>query len=61
MILNKNEKLDTIVIAFFDSVIINSIDNLNKEENNLINLDNNATKATILKITKAATLEAMKE
>ena len=60
-ILNKNEKLDIIVIVFFDSAITNLIDNSNKEENNLINANSNVTKATILKITKAAILETTKE
>ena len=40
MILNKNEKLNTIVVVISDNAIINSIDNSNKEENNLVNVDN---------------------
>ena len=39
-ILNKNEKLNIIVVAIFDNTIANLIDNSNKEENNLINVDN---------------------
>ena len=54
-ILNKNEKLDTIIVAFFNNAIISLIDNLNKKENNLINFNNNVIKVTILEITKATT------
>ena len=39
-IFNKNEKLNTIVVAIFNNIIINLINNSNKEENNLINVDN---------------------
>ena len=39
--LNENEKLDAIIIAFSNKAI-NLINNLNKEENNLINIDNYA-------------------
>ena len=42
-ILNKNEKLDAIIVAFCNR-IINLIDNSNKEESNLIDIDNCAIK-----------------
>ena len=51
-IFNENKKLNAIVIAFFNSSIINLIDNLNEEANNLVNIDSYATKETILEITK---------
>ena len=38
-ILNENEKLNIIVIAIFDSTIANLINNSNKEENNLVNIN----------------------
>ena len=49
--LNENEKLNIIIVAFFDSATINLIDNSNKEDN-LINVDSYATKETLLEITK---------
>ena len=49
--LNKNEKLNIIIVAFFDSAAINLVDNSNKEDN-LINVDNYATKETLLEIAK---------
>ena len=50
-ILNKNEKLDIIVIAFFDSAITNLVDNSNKEDN-LVNVDSYVTKRTLLETIK---------
>ena len=49
--LDRNEKLNAIAIAFFDSAATNSVDNSNKE-NNLINVDSYATKEALLKTTK---------
>ena len=57
-ILNENEKLDTIIVAFFDSSTTNLVDNLNEEANNLINIDSYATKETILETTKERLLWA---
>ena len=61
-ILDKNEKLDAIVVAFSNKTI-NLIDNSNKEENNLINIDNYATKEINIDInaTKEIILETAEE
>ena len=50
-ILSENEKLNAIVVAFFDSAITNLVDNSNKEDN-LVDVDSYATKETLLEITK---------
>ena len=52
MALNKNKKLDTIIVAFFNSAIINFVNNSNKKANNSINVDNYIIKKTILKAAK---------
>ena len=49
--LNKNEKLNIIVVAFFDSAAINLIDNSNKEDN-LIDIDSYAAKEALLETMK---------
>ena len=59
--LDKNGKLDIIVIAFFDSAITNLIDDSNKEENNLIDFNSNAIEVIILRVMKATILGATKE
>ena len=50
-ILNENEKFNAVVIAFFDSAIIDLIDNLNREDN-LIDVDSYAAKRALLETAK---------
>ena len=50
-ILNENEKLNAIIVAFFDSATTNLVDNSNKEDN-LVNVDSYAAKEALLETTK---------
>ena len=46
-VLDENEKLNAIVVTFFDSATANLVDNSNKE-GNLVNVDSYATKGALL-------------